>query len=616
MVSLPWVGVLLGATLVSCTFHPAPKHTSITALDLTDFVLKEMKLISRNITDPMWLFVKNDSHSQHRQDINLVNFYREMGQQFSRLGDVQVLSPSVANYSYSWRIMTMLGQLVEMYYSKFKAQLARTDYNLWRKSWLEFCHMILYDKNSGELTSVPHMMDRISSVLVDRDNFYLDVYKELEGSICSTEMSPQQLIYNLYSTLQVTQVKAYVMMQFSWTLLHLYGKGNFTTETELLQAQFKERLVQQMGTVQAAMSSTSNMVYKCDPKTHIQGQTYTQLTMLLQGYLVNVVDLNGEASCRSECAAYSLVPRQYDCYKNEFCARQKRCEGTILNCQFYDSDMTLCASPKSANSTRRYEWIQYENGVTLGKKSHCLTFEDTVDSWWRFYIPPHHCTYCMCLCDAKDNPRSDRYWSLRPVESDISNNKIMVGIRFIKLNKVVHLQIRQATLLPKLLTNTSTAEWIPVNPMDVSDRIRFRLLGSHLNLEVRATQFDYETGQLFVHKSFWFGNSNTDANMENPRTLLNVDNLDVPTVSSAPSRIDSVPDSYLLFTNSDLDRDVGQTTLPYIDIQPVTTEPLSPLSGAGVYHKSMPGYGGYVAPRLFTYDASEFLSPDIFRSKK
>jgi hypothetical protein len=193
MVSLPWVGVLLGATLVSCTFHPAPKHTSITALDLTDFVLKEMKLISRNITDPMWLFVKNDSHPQHRQDINLVNFYREMGQQFSRLGDVQVLSPSVANYSYSWRIMTKLGQLVEMYYSKFKAQLGRTDYNLWRKSWLEFCHMILYDKNSGELTSVPHMMDRISSVLVDRDNFYLDVYKVKH---CSSHKSEALLLTN------------------------------------------------------------------------------------------------------------------------------------------------------------------------------------------------------------------------------------------------------------------------------------------------------------------------------------------------------------------------------------------------------------------------------------
>lgn len=193
MVSLPWVGVLLGATLVSCTFHPAPKHTSITALDLTDFVLKEMKLISRNITDPMWLFVKNDSHPQHRQDINLVNFYREMGQQFSRLGDVQVLSPSVANYSYSWRIMTKLGQLVEMYYSKFKAQLGRTDYNLWRKSWLEFCHMILHDKNSGELTSVPHMMDRISSVLVDRDNFYLDVYKVKH---CSSHKSEALLVTN------------------------------------------------------------------------------------------------------------------------------------------------------------------------------------------------------------------------------------------------------------------------------------------------------------------------------------------------------------------------------------------------------------------------------------
>ena len=64
-----------------------------------------------------------------------------------------------------------------------------------------------------------------------------------------------------------------------------------------------------------------------------------------------------------------------------------------------------------------------------------------VDSWWRFLI---HCSYCLCLCDAT-GPESDRYWSLLPQESDIENNKVVTGLRFVKRNRVIHLEIEQAT---------------------------------------------------------------------------------------------------------------------------------------------------------------------------
>lgn len=56
-------------------------------------------------------------------------------------------------------------------------------------------------------------------------------------------------------------------------------------------------------------------------------------------------------------------------------------------------------------------------------------------------------------------------------------------------------------------------------------------------------------------------------------------------------------------------RDVAQSTIPFIDIQPVTSDPLTPLAGAGVYHKGVPGFGGFVAPRVFTVNVVDYLAP-------
>jgi hypothetical protein len=52
-----------------------------------------------------------------------------------------------------------------------------------------------------------------------------------------------------------------------------------------------------------------------------------------------------------------------------------------------------------------------------------------------------------------------------------------------------------------------------------------------------------------------------------------------------------------------------QTTIPYIDAQPVTSKDGTWLSGIGLYHKGYPGYGGYVGLTTLTYDFEKHLSP-------
>lgn len=51
-----------------------------------------------------------------------------------------------------------------------------------------------------------------------------------------------------------------------------------------------------------------------------------------------------------------------------------------------------------------------------------------------------------------------------------------------------------------------------------------------------------------------------------------------------------------------MDKDAAQSTVPFIDIQEVISNPPVPLSGLGIYHKGQRGYGGFLAPKIMTYD--------------
>lgn len=61
-------------------------------------------------------------------------------------------------------------------------------------------------------------------------------------------------------------------------------------------------------------------------------------------------------------------------------------------------------------------------------------------------------------------------------------------------------------------------------------------------------------------------------------------------------------DQFIEFSASGRLADVAQTTIPYLDAQEVITKPPIPLSGVSLYFKASQGSGGFIAPRIHTYD--------------
>lgn len=501
-----------------------------------------------------------------------------------------------------------------------------------QRAWEDLVDAILtFSKN------VPELLQNVNELIVE-EKVYNQVLKEIEGDmICDSQQSPQQILLNLYNTIAVTELKGYSMIQFSYMLLRIYGKGNFTKEAHLMRTRYEERTRQSIKAVQKAMETTSRDLWRCDPKKHVKGQTYEELTELLQGYLQNEVDLNPEGTCRESCSEYAYT-KSHGCFQNLWCRQQKKCEGKIINCQFYDSDMQVC--PAEPGSGRRYEYVEFENGKVLGRKQGCSRGTTSVDSWWRWLF--WHCSYCMCLCDDPGR-NSDRYFNMRPATSDIKNNMVVTGLRFAKHNRIIHLQIQEGRLLPRGNIDPESVHWVPVEDYKLTDRhvfnkqdyhtmnwesraldlddliaeeghlvtgVRFKLLGTHLNFEIYITPFNFVTGELVdpEKRSFWKDNPNTDASFTSPRKRLRLKTPDVPIRSPTPSIPDSKSDQYVEFVNTDFERDVAQTTVPFLDAQNVESLLPVPLSGAGIFHKGRENFGGFVAPKIITYDFSKHLS--------
>ncbi|VVC42301.1 Protein of unknown function DUF4803 [Cinara cedri] len=460
--------------------------------------------------------------------------------------------------------------------------------------------------------------------------------------LCDQKQSLQQLVYNLYTTLHLTQLKGYSVIQFSWMLLQNYGKGNFTYERIKQTEIFKKKITEQLLAAQNVIVTASNMYWKCDPEKHIKGKTYLEVTQLLQGYIENEADMNYEGSCMKNCAYYE-VGEHKSCNRDQFCAKQQVCPGRILNCQFFDSDMRICQSPFGSN--RRYDYISYENGKVLGDSSNCKGTMSNVDSWWVYLL--WHCSYCFCLCDSKESS-SDRHFSLKPSLSDIDKNKVVTGIRFTKVKQMFHLQVQEGDLGPRGLIIESSRQWVEVpgpefsfknrtlkegvdfhtltytaRALDLDDvhapndtvvtGVKFRMIGSHLNIEIRVTPFDFMTGKLIdpATKSNWIGNDNTEFSNP-PRIEIDISNSDLPTKSPNLSEMDMSSNKYLFFTHSSIDHDVAQTTLPFIDNQIVAPYPGVPLSGVGIYFKGKKNYAGYIGPSVFTYDLSKNINSELF----
>lgn len=82
------------------------------------------------------------------------------------------------------------------------------------------------------------------------------------------------------------------------------------------------------------------------------------------------------------------------------------------------------------------------------------------------------------------------------------------------------------------------------------------------------------------------------------RSGLDLEDHDLPDPKVESNKV--VTNKYLKFSTSSMLNDVGQTTIPLLDTQNVTSPKPTPMSGAGLYFKYTGKYAGYIGIKLRT----------------
>ena len=70
------------------------------------------------------------------------------------------------------------------------------------------------------------------------------------------------------------------MTQFSYMMLRLYGRGNFTLESEMAKQNFESQAVEKLMAVKSILPNMDRMLWKCDPNVQNERLTFEKLTML------------------------------------------------------------------------------------------------------------------------------------------------------------------------------------------------------------------------------------------------------------------------------------------------------------------------------------------------
>lgn len=164
---------------------------------------------------------------------------------------------------------------------------------------------------------------------------------------------------------------------------------------------------------------------------------------------------------------------------------------------------------------------------------------------------------------------------------------MVTGVRLLKVNRIIHLFIKERTLREKGKVDDELKEWagdykyvvddlgldsdyftlswddrtlelgtiyVPVG--SVVTGVRFRYVNGRLRFEVRSTPYDHERGLLSQERSRTFWNGRSDES----KRRIPLENLDVPTRATSHSARLKESNYFIEFTHTDIYKDAAQTT--------------------------------------------------------
>ncbi|KAK0179591.1 hypothetical protein PV327_005329 [Microctonus hyperodae] len=449
---------------------------------------------------------------------------------------------------------------------------------------------------------------------------------------CNKYLSAQQQMFITYINLIIAEMKGLTILTFVHSLhQRLYNVPSISQTLMTIKQNFEYRTMNYYKYINKIMTLLPRDIHRCEILIPRRGENYIEFTQYHQAKLISSSILDsthiGSMNCQKKCEEIDLTESNRIIREN------------VYNCQTlgHSNDVDVCVR---SISPRKYLWW----------KTSDRTYGDNEKCTGKMSYGTEHRTairFCyMCMCSVMDTLSISKNKILRISKTsqmaDIANNMFVIGVKFVIYDKAVHLQILQSKYVPgefndnfttwkKLDDFTSTRDTkfrysslaevsgqlyiddVMLPPKHVVTGVRF---ASRQNspagffLEVHGTPFDIQTGKLQPKDGTWFisGNWEFSKRPDYERDRIKI-KMDIPTnpTKCKGYNYNRETNQFVQFHHSDVREDAGQSTVPFIDAQPVEIYPSFPLGGIGLFYRSQFGCGGYIAPRLFAIDITQYV---------
>uniref|UniRef100_A0A336MAG0 CSON008078 protein n=1 Tax=Culicoides sonorensis TaxID=179676 RepID=A0A336MAG0_CULSO len=427
--------------------------------------------------------------------------------------------------------------------------------------------------NSSKLQSYLEEMKDVTQLSFT--NITMDNKPHIQALFVSFYMSLEARILGLLETLSV-----YIKLtdEKQWILLYNFN----STEKKLIDEHWPD-----------IVTRTETELKTFDFIELGELDEYANLKGIGEGILVPLEQLYQDESCRS-CEELKQPRKLFDIQTVNF-QKYSKCTGEVYDC--------------SSNKT--------------GAKIYDVCFKVKVIS--TTFGATATCRFCKCKCFDSQDPALVNKFTLSPVLSNYSENKIVVGISLKVKDGIVRLVIEQASIssygriiktkkggdyIPNEISTEISDEIIALNathheialtdvkapPNHVITGVRF---GSYpIKLEIRVHEYDFFTGKLNqTSNGSWISEPD-------PVDKLTLADLIPPNDESKDDEHEIEENKIVAFQPTSWEKDVASHIIPYLSTEfQAHTE--SPLVGVGIIYQKNSKHqnkAGFISTRTHKYN--------------
>ncbi|XP_063708688.1 uncharacterized protein LOC134837250 [Culicoides brevitarsis] len=483
----------------------------------------------------------------------------------------------------------------------------------------------------NKLTTYLGGSEMISKQLPRNDLSSITEYLEAKSDVTECQMvtATIETLHTFVQSMILVIMKGKAVIKYGYNIKHLQRANEtslkddthlYKTELESLELMIMKSLERILLNFMQNTAHLHRFSYNCRPREgYKEGYNYERFTNFLSTYFADERFLyHPYRRWSSEFFACSQTCEEYD-ISSKSDHQLRYCKGPLRKCKKFEQNMRLCAV-YGKNTTKLFS-----------KDVDSCPKTDIFDTKSQLTADFFYCDTCYCRCDAQIGLN---FVYTGPVMAP--KGHVVTGVQLRKTNATIYMSILTGKPMPMGFVDIQKAKWFEissdVDPMKNRDRY-MRMTSwckTFVLADVELERYHVVTGvQFVVNPRNCMINLKVYGSMINILYGILIPNSTVTAMAKPSARkiykvsvenllsgIDEKRDiiqsgkpkpKFITFTTTSVHEDLGQTTIPFFDTQPLQSPVSVVQSGVGLYHRSTKNFAGFIAPRLIAFNFTDYF---------